>query len=224
MKTAGRKRLVFSSTCATYGEPEADADRRDNARRAGEPLRWSKWCVEAGPAGLRSPSRSFRCRAALFQRGPARRPTARWARTHARDAPDSRPLAGRARETRKVTVFGTTIPRPTARASATTCHVEDLCGAHIRGDETPLQPGDTRSTTWASAAATRVREVIESARRHRASISPSVRPPPSRRPPILFANADKIPPRTRLVASYTRSTPSWQRPGSGFRTIRAATR
>ena len=41
MRATGVRRLVFSSTCATYGEPDERPDRRDDADRADEPLRRS---------------------------------------------------------------------------------------------------------------------------------------------------------------------------------------
>ena len=46
MKSAGVKRLVFSSTSATYGEPEAAPIVETMRQSPISPYGWSKWCVE----------------------------------------------------------------------------------------------------------------------------------------------------------------------------------
>jgi len=46
MKAAGVKRLVFSSTCATYGEPEHTPIVETMRQEPINPYGWSKWCVE----------------------------------------------------------------------------------------------------------------------------------------------------------------------------------
>ena len=46
MKTAGVKRLVFSSTCAVYGEPETTPILETMRQEPISPYGWSKWCVE----------------------------------------------------------------------------------------------------------------------------------------------------------------------------------
>jgi len=46
MNTAGVKRLVFSSTCATYGEPETTPIVETMRQEPVNPYGWSKWCVE----------------------------------------------------------------------------------------------------------------------------------------------------------------------------------
>ena len=94
MKAAGVKRLVFSSTCATYGEPETTPIVETMRQQPVNPYGWSKWCVERVLARLRGrrPRVLFR-RPALFQRG--RRGGRRLAgrRPRSRDAPDSRAAA-----------------------------------------------------------------------------------------------------------------------------------
>ena len=46
MKSAGVKRLVFSSTCATYGEPETTPIVETMRQEPINPYGWSKLCVE----------------------------------------------------------------------------------------------------------------------------------------------------------------------------------
>ena len=82
MKAAGVKRLVFSSTCATYGEPEAVPIVETMRQQPISPYGWSKWCVERILRDYGAADPRFRLRGpALFQRGRAAPPTARWART-----------------------------------------------------------------------------------------------------------------------------------------------
>ena len=46
MKAAGVRRMVFSSTCATYGEPETTPIVETMPQSPINPYGWSKWCVE----------------------------------------------------------------------------------------------------------------------------------------------------------------------------------
>ena len=52
MKASGVKRLVFSSTCATYGEPEATPDRGNHAATADQSLRLVEMVRGADPPRL----------------------------------------------------------------------------------------------------------------------------------------------------------------------------
>ena len=85
MQAAGVKRLVFSSTCATYGEPEPTPIVETMRQEPINPYGWSKWCVERMLARLRrgrsASSPSPPCATSTW---PARRPTARSARTTTR--------------------------------------------------------------------------------------------------------------------------------------------
>ena len=137
MKAAGVKRLVFSSTCATYGEPETTPIVETMRQVAGQPLRLVEMVRRAGAARLRGGRPRVRVRRpAIFQRGGrgGRRLAGRGPRP--RDAPDSRaacwPPWG---EREKVTVFGTDYPTPDGTCIRDYIHVEDLCAAHHRGHE-----------------------------------------------------------------------------------------
>ena len=122
MKTAGVKRLVFSSTCATYGEPETTPIVETMRQEPVNPYGWSKWCVERVLRDYAAADRRFRLRRpAILQRG--RRGGRRLAGRRPRpgDALDSRAAAGGAwASARRSRCSAPTIPRPTARASATT--------------------------------------------------------------------------------------------------------
>ena len=99
-----------------------DADRRDDAAGADQPVRLVEVVRRAGAARLRRRRQGFRVRRlAIFQRGGrgGRRLAGR--RPRPGDAPDSRAAAGRAwANARRSRCSAPIIPRPTARASATT--------------------------------------------------------------------------------------------------------
>ena len=99
MRASGVKRIVFSSTAATYGEPDVDLITEDAAEQAGQHVRE----LEArgrSHARRRGPrARPGGGLAALLQRrGRERR---RWARTTPRDPPDPARPAGRGRQARE---------------------------------------------------------------------------------------------------------------------------
>ena len=94
--------IVFSSTCATYGDPLRGADRRGPPAEADLALRRArKLHMEHMMRGLRARLRPALRRAALLQRGRARPATAARRGPRPRDAPDPAGAAGRARPARR---------------------------------------------------------------------------------------------------------------------------
>ena len=82
MKTAGVKRLVFSSTCATYGEPLTTPIVETMPQTPVNPYGWSKWCVERVLRDYAAAdTTSFPSPPCAISTWPARRPTVRWAKT-----------------------------------------------------------------------------------------------------------------------------------------------
>jgi UDP-glucose 4-epimerase len=77
MKQTGVKRLVFSSTCATYGEPE-DTPIVETMRQSPiNPYGWSKWCVERILRDYGAADADFSYVALRYFNVAARRPTGR---------------------------------------------------------------------------------------------------------------------------------------------------
>ena len=220
MKAAGVRRMVFSSTCATYGEPEAMPIVETMRQQPINPYGWSKWCVERvlRDYGAAEPEFAF-VGPALFQRGGLARPTARWARTTTPEThliPVLLQAALGRRE--KVTVFGTDYPTPDGTCIRDYIHVEDLCAAHIAAMEA-LRPGDARFYNLGIGKGYSVKEVIDSARRVTGvEIPDRVRPARGR-----AIRRSSLPTPRRFAASWAgrpgtpRSTPSWPRPGNGSR-------
>ncbi len=193
MQQSGVSRLVFSSTCATYGEPETTPIVETTRQEPISPYGWSKWCVErilkdhgnADPAFASVSLRYFNVAGAAADGslGEDHDPE-----TH---IIPSLLLAALGRR-EKVTLFGTDYPTPDGTCIRDYIHVDDLCAAHIVATEA-LQPGDTRVYNLGIGRGYSVKEVIESAGRV-TGIDIPVEYGRRRRgdPAVLFADAQKI--------------------------------
>ncbi len=204
MKHTGVNRMVFSSTCATYGEPESTPIVETMRQWPISPYGWSKWCVERilRDYGAADPEFSFVALRYFNVAGSA---------ADGSLGEDHDPethlipvlllaLLGR-RE--KVTVFGTDYPTPDGTCIRDYIHVEDLCAAHIAAMDA-LRPGDARFYNLGIGKGYSVKEVIDSAQRVTGQKVPNVygaRRPGD--PAILFANADKIRRELGWSAQYT---------------------
>ncbi len=165
MKTARVKRLVFSSTCATYGQPESSPVVETMGQTPVSPYGRSKWFVEqilrdtaaADPEFAFAALRYFNVAGAAADGsvGEDHRPE-----THL--IPLILQVALGRRE--NITVFGTDYPTTDGTCIRDYIHVEDLCAAHILAMNA-LQRGDTRFYNLGIGRGYSVREVLESARR-----------------------------------------------------------
>ena len=193
MNTAGVKRLVFSSTCATYGEPETTPIVESMRQEPINPYGWSKWCVERilKDYGAADPEFSYVALRYFNVAGCA---------ADGSLGEDHDPethlipvllLAALGRR-EKVTVFGTDYPTPDGTCIRDYVHVEDLCAAHMVAMEA-LRPGDGPFYNLGIGKGYSVKEVVESARRV-TGIDIPVEYGPRREgdPAVLFADAGKI--------------------------------
>ena len=140
MREAGVARLVFSSTCAVYGEPETVPMRRGHPDRAGQRLRRLQARDRPHDRRRVPRARARRRVAALLQR--RRRAAGRSART---TSPETHliPLVLRAAAgvSDHVKVFGTDYPTPDGTAVRDYIHVEDLGRAHMLALDGASSPG-----------------------------------------------------------------------------------
>ena len=158
MKAAGVKRLVFSSTCATYGEPETTPIVETMRQEPINPYGWSKWCVERVLRDYAAADKEFSfvalryfnvagCRGRrLAGRGP-----------RARDAPDSRAAAGGAGPARQGHGLRHRLSHARRHLHPRLHPRRGPLRRPHRGDERACGPATRGSTTWASAGATRSR-------------------------------------------------------------------
>jgi len=193
MKAAGVKRLVFSSTCATYGEPTEVPIVETMRQEPINPYGWSKWCVERVLRDY-SPSDPQFAFASLRYFNVA------GSATDGSLGEDHDPethlipvvLQAAMGKRDKVTVFGTDYPTPDGTCIRDYIHVEDLCAAHLVAMEA-LQPGDARFYNLGIGRGYSVKEVLDSAKRVTGLEIPveyGMRRPGD--PAVLFADAQKL--------------------------------
>ena len=204
MKTAGVKRIVFSSTCATYGEPETTPIVETMRQEPINPYGWSKWCVERilKDYGAADPDFSFVALRYFNVAGAAA--DGSLGEDHDPETHLIPVLLLAALERReKVTIFGTDYPTPDGTCIRDYIHVEDLCAAHITAMGA-LEPGDGRFYNLGIGKGYSVRQVLDAANRVTGIDVPvqyGARRPGD--PAILFANAQKIQDELGWKATYT---------------------
>jgi UDP-glucose-4-epimerase GalE len=204
MRQCGVRRLVFSSTCATYGEPERTPIVETMRQEPINPYGWSKWCVERilRDYGAAEPEFAFvalryfnvaGC-AADGSLGEDHRPE-----THLIPVVLQAALGRRG----KVAVFGTDYPTPDGTCIRDYIHVEDLCNAHIAAMNA-LRPGDARFYNLGIGRGYSVREVIGAAQEV-TGVEIPVEYGPRRPgdPAVLFADPGKIRRELGWSAHYT---------------------
>ncbi len=195
MRTANVPRLVFSSTAAVYGEPEAELVPIPETAptRPTNPYGGSKLAADqligffAGAHGISATSlRYFNVAGASGALGEDHEPE-----THLI------PLVLKAAlgEREDVKVFGTDYPTTDGTAVRDYIHVEDLGRAHLLALEAAgeAKPGEHRIYNLGNGAGFSVREVVEAARRITGRSVEAVESP--RRagdPPVLVASSEKI--------------------------------
>ncbi len=193
MKTAGVKRLVFSSTCATYGEPETTPIVETMRQQPVNPYGWSKLFVERILRDYAAADPQFAFVALRYFNVAGAAADGSLGEDH---DPETHLipvllLAALGRR-EKVTVFGTDYPTPDGTCIRDYIHVEDLCAAHLAAMQS-LEPGDTRFYNLGIGKGYSVKEVVESARRM-SGVDLPIEYGPRRPgdPAVLFANAGKI--------------------------------
>lgn len=194
MKAAGVRRLVFSSTAATYGEPEVVPIPEDAPTSPTNPYGASKLAVdeliaaEAAAHGLGAVSlRYFNVAGASHGLGERHDPE-----THLI------PLVLRvaAGDRKSVAVYGCDYATHDGTAIRDYIHVEDLARAHVLALDATVESGH-RIYNLGNGTGFTVREVVEAARRVTGEEIPAVDSP--RRagdPTALVASSDRI--RTEL--------------------------
>jgi len=187
MVAADVKRLVFSSTCATFGPPERLPIDEETAQRPINPYGESKLAFEKilkwydTIHGLRFVSlRYFNAAGASEKFGEDHR-----CETHL--IPNVLKVALGQKE--HAEIFGTDYDTPDGTCIRDYIHISDLADAHILALETPASAFYNLGTGGGSS----VREVIETCRRSTGHPIPVVEKP--RRPgdpPRLIASSEKI--------------------------------
>lgn len=206
MLDAGVKRLIFSSSCATYGVPEETPLTEAHPQRPINPYGRTKLMIEdalrdyAAAHGLTSTSlRYFNAAGADLEGELSERhdPETHLIPLVLREA--ARVLGGGDREQTRLTVFGDDYPTPDGTCVRDYVHVEDLCDAHLAAAERLLHGKATGFNAYnlGSETGASVLEVISATRRVTgADIIYHVAQGRSGDPPRLVGSAQKA--RTEL--------------------------
>jgi UDP-glucose 4-epimerase len=159
---AGVRRVVFSSSCATYGEPEQIPIREDCPQWPKNPYGWTKLFMERlldsydAAYGLKFVSlRYFNAAGATRERGEHHEPESHL-------IPNVLTVAAGGRS--EVPVFGHKYPTPDGTAIRDYVHVTDLVDAHIRALDRLRRGGSSDFLNLGTGRGYSVLEVIESAR------------------------------------------------------------
>ena len=200
---AGVKCFVFSSTCATYGEPRTLPIPEGHPQWPINPYGWSKLFVERL---LDSYDRAHGLRFAALRYFNAAGATARAGEHH---EPETHlvPLALRAAAGRgaPLTVFGSDYDTPDGTAVRDYVHVADLAEAHLLSLAHLRRGGESLFLNLGTGTGYSVLEVIETVRRVTGRDVPhSVGPRRSGDPPRLVADAA----RARAVLGWGPKQPS----------------
>lgn len=193
MHEAGVRRLVFSSTCATYGEPSSLPIVETMRQEPVNPYGWSKWCVERILRDCAAADRQFAFVALRYFNVAGSSADGSLGEDHEPETHlvPSLLLAALGRRG-PVAVFGTDYPTPDGTCIRDYIHVEDLSRAHVVAMNA-LEPGDTRFYNLGIGRGYSVREVIEAAKRVTGvNIPIEIGPRRAGDPPVLFADASKI--------------------------------
>jgi UDP-glucose 4-epimerase len=160
---SGVRRVVFSSTCATYGEAEKIPIAETTPQWPKNPYGWTKLFIERildcydHAYGLKFMSlRYFNAAGATQIRGEHHEPESHL-------VPNV--LAVALGEKAEVPVFGTDYPTPDGTAIRDYVHVVDLAEAHIRALDYLRQGGKSDFINLGTGHGYSVLEVIESARK-----------------------------------------------------------
>ncbi len=193
MDNAGVKRLVFSSTCATYGEPDRMPIVEDMPQSPINPYGWSKLFVERILKDYAAANSDFAYAALRYFNVAGCASDGSIGEDHEPETHLIPVLLNTVLGKRKsVTIFGEDYDTPDGTCIRDYIHVEDLVDAHAVVME-KLQPGDQRFYNLGIGRGCSVREVIDAAKKVTGNDFPvetGDRRPGD--PPQLYANADKI--------------------------------
>ncbi|MGD2131565.1 MAG: UDP-glucose 4-epimerase GalE [Maricaulaceae bacterium] len=192
MRAAGVNKLVFSSTCATYGEPESVPISEDHPQAPINPYGASKLMVERilkdydNAHGVRSVALRYFNAAGADPEGQI----GEWhePETHliplAIDAAIHNPTA--------IKVFGTDYPTPDGTAIRDYIHVVDLADAHVRALDYLNAGGRTDAFNLGTGTGTSVMEILNAVEEvSGVRLKPQLGPRRAGDPPRLVAEASK---------------------------------
>jgi UDP-glucose 4-epimerase len=212
MEAAGVKRMVFSSTCATYGEPAPEhiPIAETTPQNPINPYGKSKLHVEhmlfdyAHMKKTKSPPEDFAFAALRYFNVAGNDVKDRIGEDHKPEThliPICLEVALGQRP--HITIFGSDYPTPDGTCIRDYVHVEDLIDAHVTVMHA-LKPGDMRTYNVGIGTGSSVREVIDACRRVTGvNFNEAAGPRREGDPPALYANPAKIKRELNWTAKHT---------------------
>jgi UDP-glucose 4-epimerase len=191
MREAGCLRIIFSSTAATYGEPEHTPITEDHPQRPINPYGRGKWMVEQVLADY---ERAYGLRSIVFRyfNAAGADPDGSIGEDH---TPETHliPLVLQAITSGKpLQVFGQDYPTPDGTCVRDYIHVVDLARAHLLGLDRLLSGGPSGAFNLGNGNGYSVRQVIETAEKVTGRQVPySVGPRRAGDPAVLVGSAQK---------------------------------
>ncbi|MGI9035117.1 MAG: UDP-glucose 4-epimerase GalE [Pyrinomonadaceae bacterium] len=187
---SGVKKIVFSSTCATYGTPEKVPIDETHPQKPINPYGWSKFMTERilesydAAYGLKFVAlRYFNAAGATAKCGERHEPETHLIPNVLNAAGGSLPF---------VSVFGDDYDTPDGTCVRDYIHVADLADAHVRALDYLKNGADSTHLNLGNGRGFSVLEVIEAARRVTGKpIETRVEPQRAGDPPRLIADARK---------------------------------
>ena len=159
---AGVRQIVFSSTCATYGEPEQIPIGEQTPQWPRNPYGWSKLVMERL---LDSYDRAYGLKFVALRYFNASGATEKHGEHH---EPESHlvpnVLAACSSQIGEVSIFGSDYPTPDGTAIRDYIHVTDLADAHIRSLSYLRKGGNSEFINLGTGVGYSVLDVIETAK------------------------------------------------------------
>ncbi|MBY0586542.1 UDP-glucose 4-epimerase GalE [bacterium] len=193
MNDAGIKKFIFSSTCATYGNPQRPALDETHPQKPINPYGWSKWMVEQI---LRDYDRAYEMKhvALRYFNAAGGSPDGLIGEDH---DPETHliPVALQAVIGKRpgVTVFGTDYDTPDGTCVRDYIHVDDLAKAHILAIEHLNGGGESKMLNCGTGKGHSVKEVLDTVERVTGrKLNVTYGPRREGDPPVLVAVADQI--------------------------------
>lgn len=188
MRAADVRRIVFSSTCATYGEPESVPIRESQTQNPINPYGYTKLVIERA---LSDYSRAYGWGYAALRYFNASGASADGDLGEDHD-PETHliPLVLQVAlgQREHITIFGDKLPTPDGTCIRDYIHVDDLASAHISALE-KLGPGVEFRCNLGTGQGTSVKEVVDACREVTGHPIPAVvAPPRAGDPPALIAD------------------------------------
>jgi UDP-glucose 4-epimerase len=190
MRQAGVGRIVFSSTAATYGEPESTPIQETDPTRPTNPYGASKLAIDTALAEY---ARLFGIGGVSLRYFNVAGAYGRFGERHAVEThitPNVLAVAAGTRD--KVNVFGEDYPTPDGTCVRDYIHVVDLAAAHLLALDA-CAPGTHKIYNLGNGSGSSVREVIEVCREVTGHPIPvEFAPRRAGDPAVLVAAADRI--------------------------------